>query len=268
VKRRLEDLYIRGRQVTVDDGTGDPVDVWIQKLNPLEHEKAIRKAGAAKARVLMAMRDHDSEEYQEAYSDVLDLGPKASLVEYLVADESAKVKEAKEAELSFADEWKKDNYLQGLRDAWEDADDPLKDRYARNPEDEEAHRVFLELKRFADQVEAEVAPELERLKRDWADVSDEEAQDKTLERFVELRSGMAWLREFRRMEVFYSTRDPEDHRKYYFASRDQVDGLANEVFFQLSTACQELMVEPAEGKDSPKTPSSSPSSEPQNAVAT
>jgi hypothetical protein len=268
MKRRLEDLYIRGRQVVIDDGTGDPVTVWMQKLNPLEHEKAIRKAGAAKARVLMALRDIDSEEYQEAYSDVVDLGPREALVEYLIADESAKIRDAKETELSFADEWRDENYLQGLRDAWEDPDAPLKDVYATNPDDEEAHRVFLELKRFADQVAAEVDPEIEALKQDWVDAPEEDIRKKTLERFIELRAGLAWLREFRRAEVYFGTRDSEDHRKYYFASRDQVDGLANEVFFQLSTACQDLMVEPAEGKDSPKTPSSSPSSEPQNAVAT
>lgn len=267
-KRRLEDLYVRGRQLVIDDGTGDPVEVWLQKLNPLEHEKSIRKAGAAKARVLMAMKDHDSEEYQEAFSDVLDFGSREALVDYLIAEEASRINETKETELSFQEEWHKEGYLQGLQDAWEDPERPLKDVYATNPADIEANRVFLELKRFADQVTAEIDPLLDELRARYQDASEEDLQAEALKRFMELRAGLAWLREYRRNEVFFATREPEDHRKYYFATRDQVDELSNEVYHQLSDGCQELMVESGEGKDLPSSPSSSPSSEPQSVVAT
>ena len=266
-KRRLEDLYVRGRELPVDDGSDDPVVVWLQKMNPLEHEKAIRKAGAAKAKVLMAARDKDSEEWQEAYADVADLGDTSPLVDYLISDDVARFQEAKEAEISYAEEWAKDNYLQGLRDAWEDPDKPLSHVYLKDPEDEEARRVWLELKRFADQVQEEVQPQIENLRRDYEGADEERLREKALQRFIELRSGLAWLREYRNCEVFFSVRELDDHRKYYFTSRDQVDSLAPQVMAQISTAYQELNVEVMEGKGSLKIPSSSPSSEPPSAVA-
>lgn len=267
MKRRLEDLYVRGRDLTIGDGGGDPVLVWIQKMNPLEHEKSIRKAGAAKARVLMAARDKDSEEWQEAFSDVADIGDRTALIDYLISDDVAKFQDAKEAELSFADEWAKDGYLQGLRDSWDDPDNPLSKAYHLDSENEEARRVFLELKRFTDQVQEEVQPEIERLRRDYEQTDEETLHDRALRRFVELRSGLAWLREYRNCEVYFSVREPDDHRKYYFTAREQVDGLAPQVFAQISMAYQELVVDVTEGKDSPRTPSSSPSSEPLDAAA-
>lgn len=267
-RRRLEDLYVRGRELSIDDGSNDPVVVWVQKMNPLEHEKAIRKAGAAKAKQLLAVRDHSSEEWQEAYVDVAEFTTREQLIDYIISDEIVQFQEAKEAELSYSEEWQKDNYLGGLRDAWEDADNPLSAVYARDPEDEEARRVFLELKRFADQVEEEVGPETERLRRDFENMSEEDLRDKALEKVIELRAGLAWLREYRTCEVLYGVREVDDHRKYYFTHRDQVDALASQVFVQLSTAYNELMVAVAEGKDSAKTPSSSPSSEQPSAAAT
>jgi hypothetical protein len=266
-KRRLEDLYVVGRDLVVDDGQGQ-VAVWLQKLNPLEHEKAIRKAGAAKARGLMVRNDPDSEGWQEAYADVEDLGPREEIIEYLIVEDVAKTQESAEAELAFTDEWSKEDYLQGLRDAWEDPERPLKDTYAQDPEDPEARRVFLELKRFADTVTSRVEPEMGRLRRDYQDVPDETLRRKATERFIELRAGLAWLREYRYCEIWLATRDPDNHDAYYFPDREAVDRLSPQVYRTLVGAYQELTVEPMEGKGSEPTRSSSPPSEPPNGEAT
>jgi hypothetical protein len=239
--------------------------VWLQKLNPLEHEKAIRSAGAARARAMLEGRNRDGEAWQEAYADMHDLGPRETLIDYLIAEEISKRTDAHEAELAFEEEWAKDGYLQGLRDSWEGG---LKDRYVIDAGDEEASRVFTELQRFSDQVSAQVEPETADLRRDYDDISDDALMQKAVERFIELRSGLAWLREFRRSEVFYATREIDDHRKYYFTTRDEVDNLASEVFTQLTTAYQELIVDPSEGKDSAKILSSLPSSEPPSVLVT
>jgi hypothetical protein len=266
-KRRLEDLYVRGRELALDDESGDPVQVWLQKINPLDHEKAIRKAGAAKARVMLATRDPNSEEWQEAYVDTLELGSRNALVEYLISEAVVRFRDSKESELAFEEEWKKEGYLQGLHDAW--AGEPaLKDVYDENPEDEEARRVFLELKRFADQVEEATDAETENLRRDYEERSEEDLREEALKRFLELRAGLAWLREYRRNEIFFATRELDDHRKYYFATREQVDELAPEVFGKLIEGYQDLTVDPSEGKDLPRTLSSSPLSEQPSVAAT
>lgn len=265
--RRLEDLYVRGVELSITDGEDDPVVVWVQKMNPLEHEKSIRRAGAAKAQILVAARDRDSELWQEAYSDVDDIGGRATLIDYLIGDDVAKFQDVKEAELSFTDEWQEDHYLQGLRDLWDDPERPLSAVYAEDPENEDARRVYLELKRFATQVEEEVNPEMERLRRDYETATDEELREKALERVIEIRSGLGWLREYRTCEVLYGVREPDDHKKYYFTTREQVESLAAPVFQKIASAYNKLVVDVSQGKDSPKIPSSSPSSEPQNVAA-
>lgn len=260
-KRRLEDLYIVGRETTVDDGNG-AVTVWLQKLNPMEHEKAVRRANAARVKVLAARRAPDSDDWQEMLADADEVGDRDALIQFVSAEELSKRRESAEAELSFADEWKKDDYLDGLRDLWTDEENPMADQYAMDPNDEEARRVFLELKRFSDQVEEKVAPHVERLKRDFESVSDDDLRAKVADRMLEMKAGMEWLREFRACEVWFSTREPDDHKRLYFPDRSTVDQLADEVFTQLSEEYQKLVVAVDEGKASQQAPASSPSSAP------
>jgi hypothetical protein len=261
-RRRLEDLYVIGRELSLDDGNDDPVVVWLQKLSPLDHDKAIRRAAAAKARVLITRHDHDTESWQQAYSDVDELGGRDALVEYLIAEEAAQIRESAERELAFAEEWSKDGYLTGLQDLWEDEEKPMNVKYAEDPEDPDARRIFLELKRFSDTVEEKVAPEIEGLKRDYVEMPEEEIRERAVGQLIDLKSGLAWLREYRHCEVFFATREVGNHDVYYFSHHETVDRLATEVFVELSNAYQEMVVDIASGKDSPKSTSSSPSSEP------
>lgn len=263
-RRRLEDLYVIGREYTAEDGQGEPVTVWLQKMSPLDHEKAIRRAGAAKAKVLLARHDRTHEIWQESYADLTDIGGRDQLIEFIASEEISKLHESAERELEFSEEWTKDDYLEGLRDAWEVGEPPLREQYLKDSEDPEARRVFLELKRFADCVKSNVDPEIENLKRDYENASDEELRDKVVDKILDLKSGLAWLQEYRKCEVAYATRELGNHDVYYFQERQAVDRLAPQIFGALSTAYQEMVVEIPEGKESPNTPNSSPSSEPPN----
>jgi hypothetical protein len=274
-KRRLRDLYVTGREFKVDDGSGEPVVVWIQKLTQLEHEAAMRRAGAAKARLLMHRNDPDSETWQAVYSDVDEMTDRDALLSYVLAEELSKVAESREAELAAEEEWEKDNYLQGLKDAWfgDETAPGLKDVYIDEEPQEgeepsaryaEAKEVWSELKRFDETVDEKVQAERKRLVRDYENVSMEELRRQVVDKFLEIRAGSAWVREFRRCEVMYAVRDPENHDEYYFApegkkepSREEVDQLAPETFGQLARAIDELTVDPTEGKDSEPTPDSS-----------
>ena len=52
-RRRLGDLYVRGRELAPDDGSGEPVKIWVAKLNEVDREAALRRANATKARYLI-----------------------------------------------------------------------------------------------------------------------------------------------------------------------------------------------------------------------
>lgn len=265
--RKLDDLFITGRPFTLDDGHGEPVEVWLQKMNPLEADKALRKANAAKARVLMQRADEDSDEWLEMYADIANFD-KDALAEYLIGDAISEYRQSREAEMAAEEEWSKDGYLEGLRDSWEDE---LRDR---PEEDEERQKCLAELRRFNDSVDPLIADERTRLIADELSKPDEELRRQAVRRFLDIRAGSVWVAEYNRYELAYGVRDPEKHDVYYFVGRDgepdldRVRRLVPETFTPLHQAYQQLIVPPAEGKDLPAAPSSSPPSEHSDEVAT
>lgn len=262
--RKLSDLYVTGTMVEFDDGNGSPIKVWLQKLNPVEQEKAMRQANAARAKCLAMRKDTESVEYQNLYSQVYDLGDSTQLLEYLVAPEIARLTLVREAELAQEEEWSKDNYLQGLRDAWEgdpDSGEPsMMRRYHEDDakEDTEAQRIFAELKRFADEVDGLLVGERENLQRDFESKDIEELREKVLEQLIEVQSDLEWMNEFRKNEIWLATRDPEYHRNRYFENRDEIDDLSIQVKSRLLDEYRALTVDVIEGKDLEATETSSP----------
>lgn len=265
VKRRLEDLYVIGREVTIDDGTGDPVSVWMQKLNPVELNSVMRIANAARARIRSVRSDKDSDEYQSLWLDVLDWKHKEDLVEYLIAEQVMRIQERCEAQLAAEEEWEKDGYLQGLRDAWEDG---LNERHAADPTDIEAKRVLAEITRFAETAEANGADDIALARAEMETRPMEALQEQAFERVIDYRANSLWLEEFHRAELLYGVRDPDNHKTYYFTQRAQIDSLSAAVLGQLFQAYAELSVDVIQGKDSAVTPNSSGSSEPPAEEAT
>lgn len=257
-KRRLTDLFIIGADVTVDDGQGEPVTVFARKLTPIDHETALRRANAARSRNFAIRNEPDSEEFLALTSMVRDYS-KPDLQSYLSEDfrgTRALIVEERRAD---DDDWKKDNYLQGLRDAWNDGLDAT---FAEDPTDVDAKRVRDELDRFNALAEADLAAEIADFQGTLEDRDVEELRDMVLDKLIEVRASIAWLNEYRRCEVWLSVRE-SDRKSRYFTSREEVDDLSFEVFTQLQEAYREISVEPTEGKDSAATPPSSPSSEQQ-----
>lgn len=264
--RRLSDLYVTGKEVVInDDSDSEPIVVYLQKLNPLENETALRKAGAARARVMAWSKDSESEEYLSVRSEVLDIDSTDTLIEYLIQEELANRYSSAEAAVSAEDEWKTDDYYQGLRDAWEGG---VSEAWASDPEDPESRRVYDELTRFNDIVNARVEGEAEGLRKDWRNVHVDDLRDEVTKKFIKMRGDMEWLREFRKQELYAATREAENHKKLYFESRTELDMLAPEVAKRLMDEYESLSVDSVEGKDLPVTPDSSPSSEASEKVAT
>lgn len=257
-KRRLEDLYVVGREVTIDDGRGDPVVVWMQKLNPVELNSVMRIANATRARIRSVRSDKNSDEYMSMWLDVLEWERKEDLIEYLVAESLMRIQERHEAELAAEEEWSEDNYLQGLRDAWEDG---LRERHMTEPEDPEVRRVLAELERFSKEADERAADDIAAARAELAELPVEVLQERALDRVINYRSNAAWLEEFHRAELLYGIRQVENHKAYYFTSRAQLDQLTGEVLSALFAEYSQLSVDVTEGKDSEGTPTSSDSSD-------
>lgn len=242
--RRLSDLYVRGKELTFDDGDGEAIDVYVKKFNPVDHEKALRASNAARSRVLALRSNRDSDEFWAMWAEVEDY-TRDDLVNYLVMEEVSKLEPAVEAELASEEEWSKEDYLQGLRDAWTDG---LADQYATDEEDAEAKACFDVLKRFADKVATVMEGETERVRADMEAKPDDVLRETVFERIIAMQASLSWLTEYRRQEVYRGTCEP-DRKTRYFVSREEVDELPIEIYSALTAAYREISVDPTEGKD-------------------
>lgn len=258
VKRRLEDLYVLGKEETFDDGAGEPLTVWLQKLNPVDTSTGLRRASAARARVMVLRSDPTSDEYLAIWEEVIDIGAAISLVNYLMAEPEVRASERAEARLAFEEEWAKDEYLQGLKDLWADS---LAAVYALTPEDPDARRVFAELQRFDDAASLAAQEELSLIREELETLSAEELKQRVLDKLIDFQGNSAWLDEFRRCELWLGVREADNHKKRYFESREEVDHLPAEVLVRLLQGFAALTVDVTQGKGSEETPSSSPSSD-------
>lgn len=270
-KRRLEDLWVVGKFVTFDDGKGDPVTVWLQKLSPIDAGGAMRRANAARARVRALKYDRDSEDFMDLWAEVLEWDGKDQLVTYLLAEHQLRIEQRVEAQLAGEGEWAEENYLSGLRDAWEGG---LSDTYIAEPESPdgvEAARVLAELQRFAAQAAERGTPEVAIARAELEAQDLKSLQEMAVERVISYRATTSWMEEFHRCELFYGVHpaQPDAHRPdkwvampgRYFAKREEVDRLPAQVLQRLHEEYALLGVDPAEGKDLEETPSSSASSE-------
>lgn len=270
-RRRLSDLFVRGKEVKIEDDLGEPVVIWLQKLNAVDREACLRRSNAAKARYMTGADEVEGDSYQAIYAQARSGVDHASLVAIIVAEEITKARARIEAELlADRDGWGKDNYLQGLADSWiGDDDNPgLAATFAREPDDPEALSVKAELDRYEGEVMERAKHEEERLAADWDHASDEDVWHRATRRILDSRANDVFFREFERQELFYSVRDPADHSKRYFGSLAELNDLDDKVLDQLKTAYNALVVDPSEGKDSRRSRRSSKSSDPSSEVDT
>lgn len=252
-KRRLSDLYVVGKELVFDDGSGEPLTIWLQKLNPMEHEAAMRRAAGARSRIMSGKHEVELEMAQDEAASFGRVG----WIEYLTSDALGKKLHSLEAELAAEEEWSKDDYYQGLKDAWEAS---LEQALVEDPDDMSALKVQEELNRFREQLEKRVEGERERITADYETKEDDDLERRVVDRLIGTRADVAWLTEFRKCEIWLAARDADDHHAKYFESREEVDQLSQQVLVRLMHEYQDLGVDPLEGKASGATPDSSPSS--------
>lgn len=262
-RRRLADLYVRGKELKVDDGSDDPVVVWIQKLNEVERDSILRRANAAKARHLIECDNETSEVFMSTYGTVRDFLSREKMVELIVSEDVAKARQRLEAQmLADEDGWGKDGKLQGLLDSWTGDDETpgLAAAHAEDENDPEALKVKAELDRYDAELTDRVQGEEAKLAREWEDASIDDVARRATRELLKRQADDSFMKEWSRQQIFYCVRDPDDHHKRYFGTVPEVDDLDDQVRAFLDQQCNALFVGPVEGKDSPPNPDSSTSS--------
>lgn len=249
--RRLTDLYVVGEEFDIDG-----IKVWLQKLSPVDHETAVRRANGKRARVLALARaaqenPEGRDPFLNEFYDICE--DRESMIIFIAASEISKDIAAFEAEVADEDEWSKDDYIQGLKDLW---NNEMAERFVMDAEDEEAKRVMAELERFQAAVDKRISGENDALKRDLDTFSDSVLVKRGVDVLIEAHADSEWLTEYRKCELWLGVREIKNHGERYFESREEVDRLSIEVLSALVLAYQGLNVDVVEGKDSEEPPAS------------
>ena len=255
-RRRLSDLFVTGTEVTIGDGQGDSVTVWVSKISPMERRIAIDEAAKPRAKTLSIKKLPDDSPEKLRFVDQINdyVGEdRDNLVTFLMGPKMYELEVSAQERIAAEDKWAEKDYLMGLNKAWQDE---MYDRYLADNEDKEAKRVFEELKAYTDEVDASLSEERDALKETYETFSDEDLANKALVQLIDTEADFVWMNELRRQELFFAVRLPEDHKERYFVDREEVDSIDEAVFSQLLTAYLEVSVDTVEGKDSEETPSS------------
>jgi hypothetical protein len=249
-RRRLTDLYLLGKEIVVNDDSGnDPISLWLSKLSPVEQRDAAEQATKARARILAIKNSPEASADRLIYEDQLfelGLDDRSAWIEFLAASKLQEAELSNEERIGSEGEWAENDYLKSLQEAWNSG---LSDKWIADPEDDEAKTVYTELRRFADIVVEATSAEREAIIAEFEGIPDEDLKRKAINRIIESESDFAWMNEFAHWQVYYAVREVEDHSKRYFESREEVDYLDNRILTELVRHYREMTVDSIEGKD-------------------
>lgn len=253
--RSLEDLYVFGRTVSFNDGAGNTAEVWLQKISPADERDCIKPARAAKARVLMTKRLAEDSEDKMMFAvqlEELEL-TREQKITLVLQKRLEEAQLSKQEQIAAEDEWDKDDYLRGLQDAWNDG---LRDKWLEeqegeedSPTDTEAAKVYAELKRYADAVDAAFEAERDDLISEFEHYTDEELDTKCVNALIEIEANSQLVDEYRIRKIYHATRKMENHDERYFKSAESVRHLQEQVFSKLEGKYDDVAIGVMEGKD-------------------
>jgi len=247
VRARLLNLYITGREVVFEDEQGE-FSVWLQKINSWQEREAINQSKVVRAPIVALKRDKlnpDRLNYYELLSD-WGIDNKDAQIAFLISPKVQQARESAEARIAFEDEWSKDDYLTTLQQSWVNG---LAEKYALDPEDKDCLRVRGELERYTELVEAAVDYEAKEYTLDLQEKDEAVIESQVLDLLIDAEADSLQIAEFRKWQIFYATRDVDDHEQLFFDSKQDVDALDPKVYDKLLENYIDLSIDGIEGKD-------------------
>lgn len=245
-RRRLTDLYARGRAVKlVDEDDGFFEEVYLRKMTPPELDEAFARATSARSRLIAAAKDGSDEACESLKKQVSEMSHD-DLVGWVVGSEAAAKRAVFEAQVSDREEWTKDRYLIGLQEFVTSTEFAAKK--GDTPEDPEVVRVELELARWEAQIDEMIDEEKTTLEAQWDGAPDAKMSDKILDEIWDMKGNSEWLMEYKKSQIWLCTHESENHRHRYFQERDEIDQLQKPIVETLLAEIEQLHVSDAEGK--------------------
>lgn len=272
---KLTDLFQEGTTVSLKTPTGPDVVVWINKLSPFEQEQSNHDGRIARARIMLAIREVGTAEYDLFRASAAHLPPEA-LIDALVAAKSNEHLVKVIHELHSDVDWKE--RLETLD--W--SGDQLKGKSDDDPEVAVVTKILREyqgeLSKRQDYLADELRSELKAL-------GEGELREQYYESYISSRGMAAFTREQQQAQVFYALRCCEgvstrttdntgtsanvrwdhgkcDHSQRWLDEVSDVHGLPETLLNQVRTAYESLNMAPDVARFSAALGSSSVSPEP------
>lgn len=269
-RKKLEALFDQGEYVwftadngrfvehTEDESTEEDMAIWVRPCDPLQREDVVREAQAARARVIVASKDSESNEWLNVRAFIVSM-EMDTLVEYVLdLDEGERISEARRTVLKES-EWEDFNALRDSMRRYEEAGSPQGD--------EEWEPLLKRDREFGEQV-SEVATELRKSAWDAMHLMPRaELEKRAFTKRSEQSGSTAFMREYEAGMLFYACRDDEDHSELYFDSINDLRAQPQDLQDALAAKLAVFISEAAEAKNSqgaaPSLPSSEPSDDPE-----
>jgi hypothetical protein len=235
-RRSLEDLWNTGKEYDISPSRDGSATVFVRKLGPAQQSQAVRMANADRSKLIVSLKDKESERYLAAYAEALLLERDAK-IEQLAQTEIAESRDKIEQEISENSEWADEEYLQSLIDSWENGllEEWLKGEGNRS---EESERVWSEIQRFNEEISKKLEGHLKRAKASIEHLEDEELNERVAKAEIEYEASVAWMRTFRLYQIMFGVQTVE--REQMFDDIKQVASLPAELFARLVECITEL----------------------------
>lgn len=244
-RAQVKRIYEVGKEVPL----GEDLTLWLQKLTPAEEKEALEHSYKPRAGILSLLKADPDEPGLLEFKDTLErwgLDTKEAQVNFLITPDVQKAQASQESKIASQKEWSENDYLITLQSAWNDG---LDEKLALNPDDEEASRVFKELKRYTEQVATAVEVDRVDLFERMDIKSETEIEDKVVKMLIEHAAGQAQLNEFHAWAIYFATRLVEDHDVHFFGAREDIDGYGASLYPRLLEEYMLLSLDSIEGKE-------------------
>lgn len=260
---RVTDLFENGRELVLQDDGGEPVVLWIAKLNTFQRGEAQRDGQAARARREAALTE-DSDEIRAVLTRLSGM-TRDEVTTYLIESQRPEARLAARDDVLAEPEWYERRGLLERAYSLQDANPPTEEEAAQLEQLEEEFGAAIGEatdKRLAEVRDELDELELEALNRRYIDVWRDNV------------GANALYQEFQRAELYYSIRDCSATRRpdgYYdhgscthqrlLTSRAAVNELPQELLTRVQRVMQQMNMAPSDAGFSDAPESSSASSE-------
>lgn len=262
---RVTDLFSSGRELVLGQADGEPILVWIAKLNTFQRADAQRDAGAARARRIAGLIE-DSDEMQ-ALRVQLAGKTREEKIEFILQPKDNQAFLLANDDIRAEPDWRERIEMLERAETLDSDGNP--------PTDNERDALAAARREFFDAVSAAHKKRMDDFREDYRGVDEADLDTEYLETARSNLGSNAFFEEYRRSEIYYAARDctakslPNgrwDHTACthlrLLPNKAAVNDLPEELIERIRTAIEALTMAPSDAGNSDAPESSSASSEP------